>query len=48
MDRVTHYKGVVDDLSVIMSPCNTANYTMPNVVTAGDNGHKIYIGTTKK
>ena len=38
MDSVTHYKGVVDDLSVIMSPCNTVNYAMP----------KIYIGTTKK
>lgn len=43
MDSVTHYEGVVDDLSVIMSPYNTAKYTIPNIVTAVDNFHiKIF------
>ena len=41
INSVTHYEGVVDNLSVIMSPCHTANYTMPNVVTAVDNFNNI-------
>ena len=37
IDTVTHYEGVVDGLSLIISPCNTANYSNQSVLTAVEN-----------
>lgn len=37
IDTVTHYEGVADGLSLIISPCNTANYSNQSVLTAVEN-----------
>lgn len=36
-DTVTYYEGVADGLSLIISPCNTANYSNQSVITAVEN-----------
>lgn len=37
IDTVTHYEGIADGLSLIISSCNTANYSNQSVVTAVEN-----------
>lgn len=37
IDTVTYYEGVADGLSLIISPCNTANYSNQSVITAVEN-----------
>lgn len=41
IDTVTHYEGVVDGLSLIISPCNTANYSNQSVLTAVENFNSL-------